>query len=174
MSGKPIGQAALALGLLFGLAACNSKTEDGFKTQEGGKTVKEAHVHHDYGPGPHKGVMADLGSDHSMVVELVFSADPRSITAYVVGHDDQTKFVPLDAKSMTLELHGDASPITLSAEPQEGDAEGKASKFVVTGDAIPESIKDQEDIEGHVKVEVGGKTLEAEFHHEEEDHDEGK
>ena len=173
MFGKQLFLGILAGGMLAGLSACNTKTDEAFKTQEKGKTVTPAEVHHHHGPGPHNGMMTDLGTDHSMMVELVFSADPRSITAYVVDHNDAKKAMPIEAKSMTLELEGGSSPLTLSAEPQEGDGEGKSSKFVVMGEAIPESIKDQEDIHGHLKAEVGGKTLEAEFEHHDDEHAEG-
>lgn len=172
MIGKQFTQGVLVLGLLLALSACNSKSESEFKSQEKGKSVEPAHIHHDYGPGPHNGRMADLGSDHTLVAEIVYLGDPRSITVYVVGHNDQKKPMPVEAKSMTLELHEGGS-VTLAAEPLEGE-EGKSSKFAVKGDKIPESIKDQEDIEGHLKVEIGGKTVEAEFHHDEEGHDEGK
>lgn len=169
MFGRQFIHSALALGLLFGFSACSSKTEGEFKTQEKDKTVQPAELDHHHGTGPHGGHMTDLGKDHTMMVELTYTPDPRAITAYVVDHNDSKKAVALEAKSMTLELEGEASPLTLSAEPQEGDAEGKASKFVVMGDAIPASIKTQEDIHGHLKVDVGGKTLEAEFHEEEEE-----
>src|SRR5688500_9764388 len=100
MFGRQFIHSALALGLLFGLSGCNTKTEETFKTQDPNKTVKQADVHHHYhDPGPHKGMLADLGTDHTMVAELVYSADPRSITAYVLDHHDFKKAVALEAKS---------------------------------------------------------------------------
>jgi hypothetical protein len=163
MLGSQLFKGFLVLGLMLGLSGCNTKKDDEFKAQEAGKTVKPAEVDHHH--GPHGGHMADLGDDHTMMAEITYQADPRQIAVYVVDHEDPSKAVAIEAQSMTLELHGGKSPLTLSAEPQEGDEEGKASKFVVTGDAIPESIKSIEDIEGDLKVDVGGKTLEAEFGH---------
>jgi hypothetical protein len=166
-----MARGVLLCGLLLGLSACNSKAKDEFKPQDGqGTKVEPAHTHHHHDePGPHKGMLADLTG--GKMVELVYSAEPRSITIYVLNHNDPTKAEPIEAKSMTLELEGASSPLTLSAEPQEADGEGKASKFVVEGAAIPDTIKDQENIHGHLQVEIGGETLEAEFeHHEEDEH----
>ncbi len=77
MFGRLLFLGILAGGMLAGLSACNTKTDGEFGTQEKDKTVTPAEVHHHHGPGPHKGMMTDLGTDHSMMVELVFSADPR-------------------------------------------------------------------------------------------------
>ncbi len=168
--GKQTAKSWLVLALLLGFSGCNNKSDSEFKSQEPGKTVAPAHLEHPH--GPHDGHMADLGTDHTLMVEITYKADPREIAVYVVDHNDPKKAVALEAKSMTLELHGDKSPLTLSAEPQEGDPEGKASKFMVAGTAIPESVKSIEDIEGDLKVEVGGKMLEADFGHDDE-HGEG-
>ena len=168
MFGRKTANGLLVLALLVGAAGCTKEADNDFKTQEAGKTVKPpkvAHVH-----GPHDGHMAELGD--KMMAEITFQADPRQIAVYVVDHEDPSKAVAIEAQSMTLELHGGSSPLTLSAERQEGDEEGKASKFVVAGEAIPASIKSIEDIEGDLKVDVAGKTLEAEFgDHDHEGHD---
>jgi hypothetical protein len=166
MQGKFTITCGLVLGFMLGLSGCNAKTDSDFKSQETGKSVEPAHPEHIH--GPHDGHMTDLGTDHKLMVEITFNADPREIAVYVVDHNDSKKAVALDAQSMTFEFHGGGSPLTLSADPQEGDEMGKASKFVVTGDAIPESIKSIEDLEGDLKVETGGSTLEAEFGHHDE------
>ncbi|MCA9072577.1 MAG: hypothetical protein KDA84_26820, partial [Planctomycetaceae bacterium] len=94
------------------------------------------------------------------------------ITVYVLDHYKTDNPLPIEAKSMTLELHGEKGelpPITLSADPQEGEEDGKSSQFVVQGEAIPESIQDVDDIEGELKVQIGEKSLVAEYE-EHEDH----
>lgn len=160
--------------LSLALAGCKGNEEE-FKTQEKGKTVKAPEYHgHDYGPGPHEGKMADLGTDHSLVAEITFTDDPREIRVYILDHNTQKKAMPIEASSMTLELHseeGDLPPVNLSADPQDGDGEGKASQFMVQGEAIPEAIKRLEDIEGHLEAKIGEETKVAEFG-EHEDHDE--
>ena len=166
-------QVVIALALSLAFAGCKGKTEEEFKTQEKGKTVSAPEVHHhDYGPGPHEGKMADLGDDHSLVAEITFSKDPREIRVYILDHNNQEKAMPIAAASMTLELHaegGEEQPVTLSADPQDGDGEGKASQFVLKGEAIPEAIQDLDDIEGHLEAKVGDQTKKAEFG-EHEDH----
>lgn len=170
MFGSKTVNGFLVLALLLGAAGCSKEADNEFKTQEAGKTVKPPEMEHIH--GPRGGHMADLGDDHKMMAEITFKADPRQIAVYVVDHEDPSKTVPIEAQSMTLELHGGSSPLTLSAEPQEGEEQGKASKFVVTGEAIPASIKSIEDIEGDLKADVAGKTLEAEFgdHGDHEEH----
>lgn len=170
----------LVLAIVSGLLGCSSGKEDEeFKAQKTGKEVKPAEVdhHHDYGPGPHQGRMVDLGTDHKHVTELTYSKEPRKITVYVLDHYDTNKPLPIAAESMTLEVHGEDGehqPITLSAEPQEGDGEGKSSRFTVQGEAIPAFIQDLKDIEGHLKVQLGEETLEADYEeeHDHEDHNE--
>lgn len=174
---KRTAQSLLVFSIAGAIFGCNGGKTDDFKTQKTGKTVTPADVKHDhdYGPGPHKGRMVDLGTDHKYVTEITYSEEPRKITVYVLDHYDTTKPLPIEAKSMTLELHGKDGKhhsVTLSADPQEGEEEGMSSQFVVQGEAIPESIQDVEDIEGHLNVEIGEATLEAEYEEEHEDHDE--
>lgn len=166
----------LALPLALLLAGCQGKTEKEFKEQEKDKQVEAPEVEHHH--GPHNGHVADLG-DHEYLVEVTYSGDPREIRIYVLDHDDETQAAPIEASAMTLELHGEGGkeqPVNLSADPQEGEEEGQSSQFVVQGEAIPEFVQNIEHIEGHLKVQIGDETLEAEFgeheDHEDEDHEE--
>ncbi len=161
----------LVFSLAAGLGGCaGKKSEEEFKTQKKDVKVPEPELHHEH--GPHQGHVADLGADHKYRVEVTFKKDPRTITAYVMEHDSD-QALALDAPMMTLELEGKGNrqPVTLSPEPEEDDPQGKSSRFVVTGQAIPASVQDLEDIHGHLQVKVGEKTLKAEFGH---DHEEGE
>lgn len=167
----------LVLALAGGILGCGGgKDDEKFKSQKSGKSVAPAKMHHhDYGPGPHKGRMVDLGDDHQLVTEITYTKEPRKITVYVLDHNTQSKPMPIEAKSMTLELHdkeGGHHPVTLSAEPQSGEEEGKSSQFMVQGEAIPEFIEDVEDIDGHLNVQIGEKTVEAVYEEEEHEHQE--
>ena len=172
MHGKRMISGLTALALMTGLWGCAKSEDAEFKTQEKGVAVKESEHHHHHEPGPHGGIVADL-ENHQYRLEITYAKDPRAITVYVLEHENDN-LAALDAQVITLELEGegDPAPVSLAADPQEKDPEGKASRFKVTGAAIPESIQDVEDIHGHLVVTIDGKPLEAEISHDHEGHHE--
>ncbi len=165
---NPILGGLLVFGVALGLAGCTRQKSDEFKTQETGVKVKHKELHEH---GPHGGHVTDLGAGHQYRVELTYKKEPRTITVYVMEHDSD-KAVALETQAMTLELEGEGKPqnVTLSAKPEDDDPADKSSRFAATGQEIPASIQDLEDIHGHLKVQVGEKTLEAEFGHDHEEH----
>lgn len=131
---------------------------------------KAASEHHH--TAPHGGHLIPLG-DHEYNIEMVFSAEPRELHAYVLGGHAE-KAIGLKLESFDFDQEDDAGnevEITLTANPQEGDEEGTASRFTAKGDAIPASIKDIEDLHGHVHIAIDGKQYTGDLDH---DHEEGK
>ena len=126
------------------------------------------HVH----TAPHGGHLIPLG-DHEYNIEMVFTAESRELHAYVLGGHAE-KVVQLDLESFDFDQETDEGEleITLTANPQEGDEDGKASRYTAKGEAIPEGIKDIEDLHGHVHIEIDGKqyTGDLEHDHGEEGH----
>jgi len=120
---------------------------------------------------PHGGHLIPLG-DHEYNIELVFSAEPRELHAYVLG-GHATKKVGLDLEAFDFDQEDDQGnevEISLTANPQEGDAEGLASRYTARGDAIPASINDLEDLSGHVHIEIDGKEYTGDLEHGHDDH----
>lgn len=98
----------------------------------------EAHDHsiegHAHGIGPHDGTIADWGGG-KFHVEFTVDHDKQQATVYVLGSDEKTA-TPIDAKSIELSITDPEMQITLAAEPQEGDPEGKSSRFVGTHEKL--------------------------------------
>ena len=94
----------------------------------------DAHDHsvegHAHGVGPHDGTIADWGGG-KFHVEFTVDHDKQQATAFVLGSDEKTA-TPIDAESIELSITDPEMQVTLSAEPQEGDPEGKSSRFVGT------------------------------------------
>lgn len=119
---------------------------------------------------PHGGHLIPLG-DHEYNIEMVFSAEPRELHAYVLGgHAEKTIALELESFDFDQEdEEGNEVEIVLKANPQEGDKEGTASRYTATGDAIPASIKDLEDLHGHVHIGIDGKQYTGDLHHDEDE-----
>jgi hypothetical protein len=120
---------------------------------------------------PHGGHLIPIG-DHEYNIEMVFSAEPRELHAYVLGGHAE-KAIGLELESFDFDQEDDEGnevEIELMANPQEGDEDGTASRFTAKGDAIPANIKSLEDLHGHVHIEIEGKQRSGDLDH---DHEEG-
>ncbi len=103
---------------------------------KGGK--KEPHA--DHGEGPHGGAVGDWGGG-KYHFEFTVDHDKKETTVYILGSDEKTP-VPIKAKDgqLALSIKGlknkDEYKVVLKAEPQKGDPEGKASRFVGKDDKL--------------------------------------
>lgn len=119
---------------------------------------------------PHGGHLIPLG-EHEYNIELVFSAEPHELHAYVLGGHAE-KPIGLELESFDFDQEdeeGNEVEITLTANPQEGDEDGLASRYTAKGDAIPAGIKDLEDLHGHVHIGIDGKQYTGDIHHDEDE-----
>lgn len=151
------------------LAGCGGGADEEFKPLENQPAKVEVEEHH-HEEGPHGGHIIDLG-DHEYRAELTMDEQSRQVTVYLLEHDTDDP-VAIEAESITLNLRAGDQPtqVTLSATPQEGEAEGKSSRFQAPGDQIPEQIKDIEELEGELSVKIGEKSYTGEIEHD-HDHD---
>ena len=126
--------------------------------------VHEEHEHHH--EAPHGGHLIELG-DHLFNAEVVLDADADKLMVYVLdAHAENAQAV--DQEQIVFAVEG-GDAITLAADPQEGDAEGQASRFTASGDQVA-AIEDIEDLHGSVTVEINGESYTGELEH---DHDHG-
>jgi hypothetical protein len=99
-----------------------------------GKSAKAAKEEHEHGEGPHGGAVADWGGG-KYHVEFTVDHDKKEATVYILGSDEKTP-APIKAKDgqLSLSIKGlknkDEYKVVLKAAPQQGDPEGKASRFV--------------------------------------------
>jgi hypothetical protein len=123
----------------------------------------DEHHHHAH-DAPHGGHLIELG-DHEYSAEVVHDGDTGQLIVYVFdAHAENT--VPVSLEQIEFAVEG-GQTIVLRADPQEGDPQGKASRFLATGDAVA-AIGDIEDLHGSVKFEINGKPYSGELSH---DHD---
>jgi len=123
--------------------------------------------HHD--TGPHGGHIVELGDYHG---EVTFSPE-RVLTVYIL---DGAATKPVALEKATAKVHAhvgtDEKEIALTSSPQEGETDGKTSRFVAAADQVPEAIKDIEDLQGEVILVIDGKeTVGPIEHHHDHDHD---
>ena len=169
MSGFTRSATLLAFAGVLAFVGCKGQQEE---FQEYGKSEKAAPEEHDHGHhehGPHDGHVLELG-DHEYHAEVVMDAATKKVTVYILGHELSESHA-IDAAELTLTLDHDGKEheVTLVAVPQEGDPEGKSSRFEVADDPIiKEHVADIEELHGHLTVPVDGKLLEAEISHDHE------
>ncbi|MEO1995469.1 MAG: hypothetical protein ABGZ17_09360 [Planctomycetaceae bacterium] len=131
------------------------------------------HGGHEHGPhGPHDGHVIEVGDDEYHA-EVTFDKDARRISVYFYGHNLNEKQA-IAQSELTLDIEdedsGEETEIVLAAAPEEGETEGKASRFEVAGDKVPEGIDDIEKIHGHIHVTIAGKEYTVDINHD-HDHD---
>jgi len=128
----------------IGLFGCNKPA---LQTQSTPAPVADDHGHdhgegthdhsvkgHSHGAGPHGGVIADWGGG-KYHVEFTVDHDQQQATAYILGPDEKTP-TPIAATSIELSIKDPEMLLTLEASPQEGDADGKSSRFVGTDEKL--------------------------------------
>jgi hypothetical protein len=89
---------------------------------------------HSHGSGPHGGAVADWGGG-AYHVEFNVDHDAKEATVYILGSDGKT-LAPIKASSLKLNINEPATEITLEAKPQEGETNGKSSRFVGQHDTL--------------------------------------
>lgn len=154
----------LALSLTTG---CATKTDKGVPKADGkAKAAKEDHEH---GEGPHGGAIGDWGGG-KYHFEFTVSHPKKEARVYILGSDETTP-APIKAKDgqLLLSVKGvktkESFEVTLKADPQKGDPEGKASSFVGTH----EKLGVEQEFEGTVSGEADGTPYTGTFKEEPEE-----
>ncbi|MCI0705303.1 MAG: hypothetical protein L0241_29945 [Planctomycetia bacterium] len=113
---------------------------------------------HDHGPGPHNGVIVELG-DEDYHLEFVTDQGTKEAIVYIL--DEEAKNAkPITTKQLTLSLKEQPPvTITLDAKPQEGDPAGTSSRFVGKHDVLGT----KKEFEGTIGLEIEGKKYSGEF-----------
>lgn len=164
--------AITSMALLFG---CDSEKPD--SAAGGGTSQSDEHVHddgsvheshddegHAHGEGPHGGTVADWGGG-KFHVEFTVNHDEQEATVFILGDDEKTA-LPIDAKEITLAINDPAFQVTLKASPQEGDSDGRASRFV----GNHENLGIVKEYEGSMSGAVDGTPYSGNFKEVPHDH----
>ena len=154
--------AALTLAL-----GCGGQSGSGPKGGTGGsKADKGGKEDHSHGEGPHGGAVADWGGG-KLHVEFTVDHDKQEATVYILASDAKTA-VPIKSKdgqisaSITGVKDKGTFEVILKAAPQQGDPDGKASRFV----GKHEKIGVVQEFEGTVTGENGGTPYTGKFKEE--------
>lgn len=158
----------LSLVVAAGLAACGCSKPQEFKTFSPADDVtntEPAHDHHHHDLGPHGGHVVELGEEEYHA-EVVLDEATRKLTVYLFGADGTTPHA-IAEPSLTVNLKVGEQPaaLTLTAEAQDGEAEGQSSQFVLA-EGLPEAIKDAEDLHGEVVVTIAAKQYRGAIAHD--------
>lgn len=127
--------------------------------------AEHAHAEH----GPHEGTLIELGKEEYHA-ELVHDEPAGKVTIYVLDSEAK-KAVPIAATELSINLKhdGKGEQFKLAAAPQEGDGEGKSSRFVSDDKELAEDL-DHEGTEARLVIEIEGKSFTGDIKHDHDDH----
>ena len=154
-----------ALLILAGCGGDPAATDTGTVDTPPPGTVDTGHAHPT--EGPHHGDLVELGNEeyHAEIVH-----DEESVTVYILdGHVEDS--VPIEATEITINLKHDGQPeqFTLAATPDEGDPEGKSSRFV-SDDAELAGHLDEEGSDPQLSLTIDGTPFTGKIEHSHDDH----
>jgi len=123
----------------------------------GCKSSEESHLHE---PGTHGGIIVAVGQDHYHA-EILFAEGRMRI--YMLDQD-QAKVIDIESQDIEAYIRpfGEAQAFTvkLSAQPQDGDADGRTSLFV--GD-LPKQIKPLQWLVNIPMIKINGERYRFSF-----------
>ena len=163
--------------LLFILGACALSLSFGCSQNaappaEKAASTEKGHDHDHAEHGPHDGDLVELGNGE-FHGEVVIDEASNDVTIYILDGAAKSA-IPVDAKEVTINAKKDGKPqtFTLPAQPQEGDGEGKSSRFVTKGAADLHEALEDEHADARLQVTIAGKPCSGKASHS-HDHDHG-
>lgn len=172
------GMWLLSAVVMVGLSGCGGGDGGDYRTfnkdKDTAPDAEHGHTHahdHGHGHGPHEGDLIELGEEE-FHAEVVFDEENNKVILYLLGPDAKAA-VAIDAKELSLEMPGKDAAVThaLTAAPQEGDGEGKSSRFEIQSEALVEAFHHDSKTVGKFTVSIGGKEFNGEIKHSHDDHD---
>ena len=136
-----------------------------------------AHKDHDHGhahasQGPHGGRIIELGNEN-FHAELVHDDQAGNITIYFLDASAK-RAVPIDAAEVNVNLRrdGQAQQFNLAALAEQGDPQGRASRFVSAQQELADEL-DHEHAHGQLVVTINGKQYRGDIEHARDHHGHG-
>ncbi|QDT31826.1 hypothetical protein [Thalassoglobus polymorphus] len=161
---------SLALITAVSMTGCGKSQPSSNETMTTGPqaTGEDGHEdHHHPTEGPHHGSLIELGAEEYHG-EMVHDEKAETVTIYVLDSAAKAA-VPIDATEITINVkHGEkGAQFKLAAQPDEGDPEGKSSRFVSSDKKLGEDLHDEQ-TEATLVLSIGGKSYRGKIAH---DHD---
>ena len=144
---------------------CAPEPKHGGAPTASGAAGGSSHAHHDDHPGPHDGALAEWGGG-KYFAEILFDHEKKETTVYILGSDEKSP-APIAAETILVSVREPRFQVELKAAPQEGDGEGKASRFI----GEHEQIATVRDFAGTISGEVDGVPYAGDFVETDHDHD---
>lgn len=153
------------------LSGCGSKE----KTPDGPQQISDAPPPLPPGAsghpteGPHHGSLIELGKEEYHG-ELVHDDDAGTVTIYLLDGKVSNQ-VPIEAAEITVNVSHDGRPeqFQLAAQPDEGDPQGKSSRFVSNDKELAHHL-DEEGVDARLVVKIGGKSFNGKIAHSHKGH----
>lgn len=156
---------------LLSLAACGLVFTFGCGTPAEKKEKADTHDEHAHdhpSEGPHGGHLIELG-DEEYHAELAHDEATKTVAIYILDSKAKTA-VPIAETELTLNLVVDGTPqqAKLAAAPQDGEAEGKSSRFTIVDEGLLKTLEGPKTT-GRLNVTIEGKPYTGEIMHEAHD-----
>ncbi len=167
------------VGLLGGMIGCDGGKAD---YKKAGEIKKAPAVHDEHGhgeKGPHGGSIVELGAEE-FHAEVVLDHDAHALRVFLLGPDAKTA-APTTATELVIAPEGKEA-WTLKAAPQEGDGDGKSSRFELIDDKVIHDLLDAKFVHGDLRITIGDKPYtghldmhldEVKHEHKDGDHKDG-
>lgn len=125
---------------------------------------------HDHGDhahpteGPHHGDLVELGNEEYHG-EVVHDDEASTVTVYILD-GSATKQVAIEASEVTVNVSHAEAPqqFTLAAVPDDGDADGRSSRFVSNEQELMKHLDDHA-AKAQLVVKIDGKSYRGDIHH---------
>lgn len=119
--------------------------------------------------GPHHGSLIELGNEEYHA-ELLHDEQSGAVTIYILDGSAKNS-VPIVATEITINLKHDGrgEQFKLAASPDEGDPQGKSSRFVSNDPELGSDL-DHEGAEARLVLDVAGKSFTGEIGHHDHGH----
>lgn len=122
---------------------------------------------HAHGAGPHGGTLADWGGG-KYHVEFTVDHDAKEAVVHVLGADEKTPApVKADEGKLLLTIQEPSFQVELVARPLAGEAEGSASRYAGTHDALARV----RNFAGTISGAVDGTPYAGDFQEEAHEHE---
>jgi hypothetical protein len=154
MNWKTLAAFVLGFGLIWA-SGCGNKPEP-TKPEE----KKDKEDDHPHGPGPHGGVVFDVGKWHG---EFKVDHAKKTATVWVLGEDQKTP-TPIKADKIRLVVSNVTPKIEIDLLPADADKDGKAFTFTGSNDGFAA----EKEYKGTVIITVDKKPYPGDFEEKQE------
>jgi len=118
------------------------------------------------GQSPDRGHFVDLPEHTKARLEFVVNDKENELSVYVVERDSDRPFpIACPSLQISFQVDGEDVPLTLAPNPRADDPDGKASRFTVPFDELPEQLYGAAEFSAKFTLELDGESVSGTLHH---------